>query len=416
MKRMLIIHPHWPPSNTVGVHRVRLIANELHSLRWQATVLTIDERDLEEDLSFETLQLVDDTVEVVKVRATPVLKIFGKRLVGDIGLRGFNALKKEAHRLLAARQFQFIWFSLPSWYTPLMGPALCKTHGVPYGVDYRDPWVYKLAPHQRGLNRATATVLIARALEPRALRKASLISGVSDGYLKGLNQRYPHLSHIARITFQMGFRAQDHQIELPDYTPPFQNNKRTFVYAGAYSPNWYPIFRLWIKALSKIQDIRLLHDVEFLFIGTENPELQSIATMAEELGVGPLVREIPERIPFLHVQQALRQSHGAMVLGSIEPHYSASKLFQCFVTAPRVFAFLHEESEASQILTECDARQFYVPYSNHITESELLSIAMDKILRFIDPNEKWEPNFDALNPHTSRANANRFIRAVEKLS
>ena len=28
MKRILIIYPHWPPSNLVGVHRVRLIANE----------------------------------------------------------------------------------------------------------------------------------------------------------------------------------------------------------------------------------------------------------------------------------------------------------------------------------------------------------------------------------------------------
>ena len=58
MKRMLIIYPHWPPSNLVGVHRVRLIANELHSLGWQAIVLTIDERDLRRRIVSRNEQLV----------------------------------------------------------------------------------------------------------------------------------------------------------------------------------------------------------------------------------------------------------------------------------------------------------------------------------------------------------------------
>ena len=81
------------------------------------------------------------------------------------------------------------------------------------------------------------------------------------------------------------------------------------------------------------------------------PEIQNFERQCNggELGVGGL-REKSERIPFLHVQQTLRQSwcHGA---GLNRSHYSASKLFQCFVTAPRVFGFLHEESEANQILT-----------------------------------------------------------------
>ena len=170
MKRMLIIHPHWPPSNTVGVHRVRLIANELYKNDWHATVLTIDEKDYEEDLSYETLKLVDSEVEVIKVRASPVRRILGKRLIGDIGLRGFRALRYRAKSILAKTSYDFIWFSLPSWYTPLMGYGLNRKFNVPFGIDYRDPWVYGLADHQRGFNRATFTVMIARMLEPLALR------------------------------------------------------------------------------------------------------------------------------------------------------------------------------------------------------------------------------------------------------
>ena len=110
MKNMLIIHPHWPPSNTVGVHRVRLIANELHHFNWKATVLTVDERDIEDDLSSDLEQLVDGSVEVIKVRARPVFSVMGKRLIGDIGLRAFGALKRKAEAMLATSPFDFVWF------------------------------------------------------------------------------------------------------------------------------------------------------------------------------------------------------------------------------------------------------------------------------------------------------------------
>ena len=40
----------------MGVHRVRLIANELHGLDWKATVLAVHEDDYEEELVPETTQ------------------------------------------------------------------------------------------------------------------------------------------------------------------------------------------------------------------------------------------------------------------------------------------------------------------------------------------------------------------------
>ena len=233
---MLIIYPHWPPSNLVGVHRVRLIANELHELGWRATVLTIDSADYEEPPAIEALQLVAPEVEVFTVRALPVRKMFGRRLVGDIGLRGFNALRKRASEILEDGTVSFIWFSLPSWYPSLMGYRLSKRFGVPFGLDYQDPWVYALAPHQRGFNRATATIAIARILEPLALRNVALISGISEGYLQGIKERYLKLTRVPFVTCQLGFSRRDHFIELPDFELPFHPMKRTFVTRGLIGP------------------------------------------------------------------------------------------------------------------------------------------------------------------------------------
>jgi glycosyltransferase involved in cell wall biosynthesis len=415
MRNMLIIHPHWPPSNLVGVHRVRLIANELHHLGWHAIVLTIDEQDYEEQLSPETLKLVHESVEVIRVRASPVRTLFGKRLVGDISLRGWSALKVAAESLLKARSIDFIWFSLPPWYTSLLGRILYKKFGVPFGIDYRDPWVYERAEHQKGFNRALATAIAARALEPRALKNVSLISGVSSGYLAGLLQRYPKVRSIPKVTFQMGFSPQDHNIDVPGFHAPFNMGKQTFVYAGAHWALGAPVFTLWLEALAELHHQSPIHEVEFLFVGTGNPELPSIQSQAKNLGIESLVREIPERQSYLEVQQMLRESDGALVLGSIEPHYSASKLFQCLITAPRLFGFFHTASEGREVLEICNADTFYVSYNPEKSKAQLSSELKSTIQRFIDPNSTWQPDFTPLAEYTSANNAKKFVAAVEQV-
>ena len=85
MKTVLILYPHWPPSNLVGVHRVRLVANNLARHGWHPVVLTVHEDFYEEPGSAESVRLVNESAEVIKVTARAPWTLFGKRLVGDIG-------------------------------------------------------------------------------------------------------------------------------------------------------------------------------------------------------------------------------------------------------------------------------------------------------------------------------------------
>jgi hypothetical protein len=43
MKKILIITPHYPPSNLAAVHRSRLFAQHLPSFGWEPVILTVDE-------------------------------------------------------------------------------------------------------------------------------------------------------------------------------------------------------------------------------------------------------------------------------------------------------------------------------------------------------------------------------------
>ena len=58
MKKLLIIYPHWPPSNLAGVHRSRLIANYSRDFGWDVTVLTVDSDHYEEENDHEIERLV----------------------------------------------------------------------------------------------------------------------------------------------------------------------------------------------------------------------------------------------------------------------------------------------------------------------------------------------------------------------
>ena len=413
---MLIIQPHWPPSNLVGTHRMRLIANELRSLGWKAVVLTIDERDYEEELVPETTKLVDPEVEVIKIRANRVVRLFGKRLIGDIGLRGWFPLRRAAHQLLSERKFSFIIFSLPSWYISLLGYGLQKKSRVPFGIDYRDPWVYKLSSEERGLNRAFFPPKLAKILEPLALRGVSLVSGVSDGYLQGVRERYSQLSNVPFVTFQMGFRKKDHFIPLKNFQNPFLPEKRTFVYAGAHWPLGQTMFKEFLQALALAKKSGLAGNVQFLFIGTGNTKLPSLTATAAQLKLGDTFREIPERLSYLQVQKILREAHGAIIIGSIEPHYSASKIFQCLVTAKRTLAYFHQTSEGAQILELCNASNYFQPYNPATTEDDRINSLSKCILRFTADESMWQPNLEPLDQFTSKANAVKLVNAIDSLS
>lgn len=416
MKRILIIYPHWPPSNLVGVHRVRLIANELPKLGWDATVLTIDERDYEEELSPETVQLVSPDLNVVKVRARRPLRVLGKRLVGDIGLRGWFSLRVKAKELLSQERYDFIWFSMPSWYPSLMGFGLSKAYKVPFGIDYQDPWVYALASHQKGLNRAAATIWLAKRFEPLALRNVALISGISNGYLSGVLERHPALRSIPIVACQLGFSKSDHQIELPAFEVPFDKNKRTFVYAGAYWALGRPLFEEFLLAMSKAkEDNRLASDVQFLFIGTGNPELPSLSQLADSMNLDQSFREIPHRLSYLEVQQILREAEGAVIMGSTEPHYSASKIFQCLITAKRTMAYFHHESDGASILAGCAADSFYQPYLPDMDRANRIDSLANTIQKFTSPKSKWEPDLLPLEKFGAKANAEKLVDAIQKI-
>jgi hypothetical protein len=361
MKKILIITPHYPPSNLAAVHRSRLFAQHLPSLGWDPIILTVDERDYEESLDWNLHALLPKNQRIDKVRAFPLTK---PRLIGDIGLRAFFQLRKRALELVKSEQIDFVYIPIPSFYAALIGPYLQRKTGVKYGIDYIDPWVHRFPGSDKLFSRHWFSMHLAKFLEPKAVKQASLITGVAAGYYQGVIDRNPHLLNSCIFAaMPYGGEASDHlglkELQLEPYLFK-KNEKFQFVYAGAMLPNAYGPLDSIFKAIS-IQH-NAFNDVEFHFIGTghsNNDEFSfNIKPLAQKYGLwNSVVFEYPKRIPYLDVLVHLSLADAIFILGSTEPHYTPSKTYQGVLSDKPIFAVLHEKSTAADVIDSTGAGQ-----------------------------------------------------------
>ena len=412
-RTVLVIYPHWPPSNLVGVHRVRLVVNEMPNLGWNPIVLTVHEDDYEEPHALGSECLVSPDVEVIKVRARKPLTLAGKRLVGDIGLRGWTALRRKALELASSRTIDFVWFSVPSWYPCLFGPELHRRFGIPYVVDYQDPWVHEVAEQYGWFHRAQWTNRLAHVLEPRALRDAAFLSAINQDYMAGPLTRYPWVRDLPNLEVQLGFSAQDHEAAPTDIRPPWPSGKRVVLYAGTYWEQGAPLFRELLEALARVQHKgELDSNLHFAFIGTGHPRLPSLQSIIEELGLTDIAQEYPERVPYLHVLSFLNQTWATMVIGSSAAHYSASKMFQLLIAGKPILAYFHPDSEGHDILKQCRADEHFSPYLSN-QQANRTSQLESKLHGFLHATGDWSPNLAPLIKHSAASAAERLVTTFE---
>jgi hypothetical protein len=81
----------------------------------------------------------------------------------------------------------------------------------------------------------------------------------------------------------------------------------------------------------------------------------TVAPVAQELGVGDLVHEQTDRIPYLEGVALLQTSDAVLLIGSDDPAYSASKVYPCVLAGRPLLAVLHRASLAGDVIRACKA-------------------------------------------------------------
>jgi hypothetical protein len=360
LKNILIISPHFPPSNLAAVHRSRLFAQHLPSFGWNPIVLAVHENYYEEKLDLNLQKLLPDGLRVEKVKALAVTR---PRLIGDIGLRAFFQLYRRAKKIIQEEKIDFLYIPIPSFYVALLGRMLHESTGVRYGIDYIDPWVHSFAGSEKILSRHWFATKLSGLLEPIAVKKSALITGVAEGYYKGVQERNPELMRTAVFgAMPYGAEATDHRIVKKLGIQPYlfenKSEKLQLVYAGAMLPKAYEPLEQVFKAIADEREH--FKDIEIHFIGSgkiaNDPNSHNVKPLAEKYGLWEtIVFEYPQRIPYFDVLIHLEAADGVFIIGSTERHYTPSKVYQGVLSGKPILAVLHNDSSACEVVNQTKA-------------------------------------------------------------
>lgn len=419
----ILISPHFPPSTVAGVHRARHLAKHLPAFGWRPIVLRADASTYTETNDPALAELAPKSVEQVSVGALPAGLMRGLG-VGDIGIRAYPYLRRALDRLVDTENPSLVFITGFPFYPMMLAGRIKRHHRLPVVLDFQDPWVSDFGASQPAFSKQGLAHRLAGALEPRALRHADYVTSVSDVQNQAMADRYPWLNRDRMAAIPIGGDPEDfdalRDLERPgaDVLRPGHLN---LSYVGAFLPRAGPLARVLFRALAQLRRNQpmLTERVQLNFVGTSNQTNGAggarVTPIAVEEGVGDLVHEVPERIPYLEALSILANSDGLLLIGSDEPHYTASKIYPALMAARPYVSIFHAASSAHAILSRAGGGLTYAFESQ--PELDALAPALTAgLARLLEqPKTLGAPDPKAYAPYTASAVSGQFAALFDRV-
>ncbi|GIW56725.1 MAG: hypothetical protein KatS3mg082_3129 [Nitrospiraceae bacterium] len=429
MRRVLILGSDFLPSTYPPALRIRNFVRYLPEFGWQPTVLTVDPRHYEWRVDLTMSDLMPLGVEVVRTPALPV-RLTRKVGIGDLGIRSLWPHWREVSRLCADGRVDLVFIPVPPYVPMVLGRLAHTGFGVPYVVDYIDPWVtdyyFKLPRKQRPPKWALAYA-VSRLLEPVALRRVAHLTGVSRGTTDLVKSRYPWLADVGATEIPYGGEPSDFELlrRRPRRNVVFDpsDGRLHLTSVGRGGPDLVPALTALLRGLRLViersPDISARVRVHFVgttyAVNSRGAGPYQVLPLARRMGVDGWVHEHPQRIPYLDALQIMLDSHALLALGSEEGYYTASKIFPYVLSRRPVLAVFHEASSVVDILRESGAGEVVTFRAGNSPEEKAEEIAarLERLLRLppdYEPPTRWE----AFEAYTARAMTARLAEAFEQ--
>ena len=357
-RTVALVAAHFPPSTVAGVHRVRHLAKHLPAAGWTPVVICVDEACHEEQLDFGLAALVPAALEVIKVQALPsaLCRPLG---VGDLSLRAWGTLRAATRDLLQSRPVDAVLITGAPFYSMLMAPRLRREFKVPVVLDFQDPWVSRWGDAQPRLSKAGLSHRLATLAEPRAVRGASFVTSVSQVQNDEMADRYPWLDRRKMAAIPIGGDPSDFEYLRAHAGAPvdaLEAGRINLSFVGTFMPRSAPLLRVVFNAFNRLRKSEpgLAGHIRLNFIGTSNQPSDrardAVRPLADSLGLGESVREIPRRLPYLEALSVLTRAQGILLIGSDEAHYTASKIYPALMSGRPFLSLFHRQSSSHAIL------------------------------------------------------------------
>ncbi len=422
MRRCLIVSPHFPPSTLAGVHRARHLANHLPDHGWEPTIVSVSPRFHVEPLDPALRELVRPATRIVECNATPLWLTAPFGLRGDIGLRGFFPLRSAIMREIGVRRPDVVMITGSPFYPMLLTAGIRRRYNLPVVLDFQDPWVSAEGVRRPRWSKAAVSHRLARAFEPRAVREASWITSVSERQNDELVERGAWSDRVRMSAIPIGGDPED-AARVRNVAPSRDNDNglTVFSYVGNAWPRSTPVLEALFRGVRKLKDQNpdLAAKIRMRFVGTSNqPGDHStfrVRPLAKAAGVDDLVIEEPARVPFLDALQILAKTDVALMFGSDEPHYTASKIYPVLMADRLWLSLFHFASSGHKVLLKSGGG-IPVPFKPESAHDEVPAAVAEAISRIVcNPASLGQIDPAAYAPYTAHAVAGQFARVFDWL-
>ena len=403
MHRVLIVAPSYVPSSYPPTHRVRFFARHLPEFGWQPEIVSVEAADMGEPADPDIDRLAPQSVPVTRSRAFP-LRLTRRFGVGDLGYRSLLPMRRVLNEVIERRRPDLVFIPGPPWPAFLHGPYIKRRFGIPYVIDYIDPWVNAIGADSRWWTKAFWFRQLAIKLEPDVVRHASRFVAVSDGTNDDVRARYPWLPADRFTGIPYGFEASDFDAlrSQPRANPYWDvsDGKLHLVYVGAMLPNGFETLRALFAGVLRLRDTApaVFERLRLHFFGTTydpNATEGRVVPVAREMGLAEQVTEHPKRVPYLDALNILCTADAILALGSSERHYTASKIFPNILARRPMLAVYHEASTVCEIVREAHAGELvtYSDDSRAEQHSEEIAAALVRVVtpgNYAPERVRWE--------------------------
>jgi hypothetical protein len=426
MKRVAIIGADFSPSSLPPATRIRFFAKHLPEFGWDPVVLTTRPDYYESTTDPENEQLLPERLEVIRTRALPA-GITRKIGIGDIGMRTVLHHWLALSRLHKEKRIDLIFIPVPPNMPMVLGRLANMRFGIPYVVDYIDPWVteyYWSLPRKQRPPKWLMAYTLSRFLEPFALRRAQHITGVSRGTTDQVVNRYGWLSAADATDIPYGAEGDDFEYlrQHPRENAIFdsKDGKLHVCYVGAYVETMeqtlralFAAFRQGLERAPSVFEKVVLHFIGTTY-STNGSDPFRVTAVARDCGVAEWIQEHPQRVPYLDSLQIMLDAHALILLGSAEPHYTASKVFPYILARKPLLAIFHEDSSVVSILKDVSGEDA-ITFNSQDGPARLRDDICKRIESIVAGLEDKKPsiNWDALAPYTTNAMTKRLAHALD---
>ena len=362
MRRVLIVTSSYYPTMIADMHRARQLAWELPQLGWDVEVIapgtSFQPREYNDEAS-KGLFNPDIAVHTVGVTQNRLLDFAGIR---SVNWRSLRPMYLAGLSRLSQGKFDLVFITTAKFNLFLLGPLWKRRLGIPYVLDFHDPWVKKEArfatsgnPLKRWLSRA-----MARPMESTCVKSAAAVIAVSPTYIAELRERYGAAPAFrdemaAAIPFAASMRDAQFAAREASATSPGRTTV-DIVYVGAGGTIMAKSFRTICETLAAVRKAEpaVLEGVRIRLFGTyaywKPGDGRPLQQIAEGMDLGQVVIEEPAWIPYTESLERMAAADGLLILGVDEPGYVPSKLNAYLLSGKPLLACLHAQSPACSVM------------------------------------------------------------------